>query len=1305
MQGLNCTKQDIMKFRTLKQEMKKTATFLLLICGMISTTYSYAQNATIYSSTGINTGVGYNQCLDFGCMTLYTSVTGNSGLVGSSSRYQYVWYGQVQGLLNSSTGDSTYTLCNILQDNVFCIVSDSLGHMDTSAVSMITADFSPYTQNSAYYDTVNAGGNSQLTIQMGSTSYTNVYILDPSGNQYNDYFTNNYDQVGFNITSATAADSGIYDMTLTDISQVCPTVSVPIYVTVVSSACNISLTYSSVAAGCTYNSGRINLTASGGTAPYMYQNGANGTWQSSPQFDSLGAGTYTFFVRDIRGCIDSIIATVSRSPGYPGVAPTSNSPVPLGGTINLIANGTGSIGAYVWTGPNGFSSTAANPSISNVSTAAGGTYRCMAYTSGTVGCNANGLVTVAVGSAGCNISLSDSVTDVSTCLPNSGTVSLYALGGTLPFEYKNGANGTWQPGNVFSGLSAGVDSFYVRDTTGCTGLILATIGLSSRATPSVSVAASLTSLCGSSKDTFSAISANGGLPSYQWFKNGLAVGSNSAVYIDSSLANGDSVWVVMTSSLSCASPPIATSAVIHVTVSPQPPAPTLRLLGGCLGQDSIVISGYSGSIQYDWSLNNNIVHSSYPAQPYTVAGGNGAGTAASQLNFPSSICFDAAGYLYVADFDNGRVQKFPPASTSLTNGVTVAGGNGLGSAANQLYHPVSVFIDGSGNLYVCDQNNNRIQKFPAGSTSATNGVTVAGGHIGSAANQLNFPAGVWVDGAGNIYVCDRLNSRIQKFPAGSTAGTNAMTVAGGNGSGSAANQLYLPANITLSSSGDLYIADQGNNRVQKFPAGSTSATNGVTVAGGNGRGSAANQLNYPSRVRFDQAGDMYVGDLYNQRVQRFAAGSTSASSGVTVAGGYGQGTAADQMNGAADILFVEANGGIYVADQRNNRVQRWSIGIDSFYTPVSAGTYSATYSSAAGCTSAVSNLIVVNSCVPDTVWPGDADNNRLVDNNDLLTIGLGYDSTGPARTTRGVVWQADPATDWNHYFTIYSPTVNFVHADCNGDDIINANDTLAIINNFGDVHAKTNGYNGVWRSGIPSLRIVLHSDTVYTGDTMTAKFFLGDSATPVSNIYGLAFTYNYDLIPVDSNTVSFGFDHDSWFGTDTTSISLHKTFLSSGTIKAAITGIDHLNRSGSGQIATFRCIITTDNINGKDYSYYSNLAYISDITAIDQYGYPVPLNTTIDSNHVGYYPNGIREPAPVHVDLYPNPASTQVRISTDININAVMIADVLGQEVLSQKENGKKSETIDISGLAAGLYTIHVSTVNGSGTAKLIVNR
>jgi sugar lactone lactonase YvrE len=256
----------------------------------------------------------------------------------------------------------------------------------------------------------------------------------------------------------------------------------------------------------------------------------------------------------------------------------------------------------------------------------------------------------------------------------------------------------------------------------------------------------------------------------------------------------------------------------------------------------------------------------------------------------------------------------------ISNITTVAGGNGQGSAANQFYNPSGVAIDATGNIYVPDlawfgdYKNHRIQKWTPGASS---GSTVAGGNLtSSAANQLDNPSGVTIDAAGNIYVVDTYNNRIQKWAPGASVGT---TVAGGNGSGSTANQLNNPSGVTIDAAGNIYVADTYNNRIQKWLLG---ASFGTTVAGGNGSGSTANQLNNPSGVAIDLAGNIYVADKNNNRIQKWSPG---ASLGTTVAGGNGRGSTANQLYNPSG-LTIDATGNIYVADSENHRIQKWVLG-------------------------------------------------------------------------------------------------------------------------------------------------------------------------------------------------------------------------------------------------------------------------------------------------------------------------------------------------------------------------------------------
>lgn len=308
----------------------------------------------------------------------------------------------------------------------------------------------------------------------------------------------------------------------------------------------------------------------------------------------------------------------------------------------------------------------------------------------------------------------------------------------------------------------------------------------------------------------------------------------------------------------------------------------------------------------------------------TVAGGNGAGAANDQFNFTSGLYVDTSGNVYVADLLNHRVQKWAKGATS---GITVAGGNGAGAAANQLNKPHGIFVDTSGNLYIADSKNHRIQKWESG---ATQGSTVAGGNgIGVAAHdinvfdKLNNPQGVFVTDDGNVYVADTGNNRIQKWTPGATSG---IRVAGGGEFGVNHNLLAHPNNVFVTPARDIYVADSENSRIQKWREGSDDILN---ATGWHNEGYEAHQMNFSIGIFVDPLENMYIADYYNHRIQKWKVAKKDISfvdgDATTVAGDQGQGTAANQFNGPKAI-FVDAIGDLYVADMKNHRIQKYHYG-------------------------------------------------------------------------------------------------------------------------------------------------------------------------------------------------------------------------------------------------------------------------------------------------------------------------------------------------------------------------------------------
>jgi len=241
----------------------------------------------------------------------------------------------------------------------------------------------------------------------------------------------------------------------------------------------------------------------------------------------------------------------------------------------------------------------------------------------------------------------------------------------------------------------------------------------------------------------------------------------------------------------------------------------------------------------------------------TVAGGNGPGNSSDQLQKPTNLFVTPDGVVYVADYENHRIQKWLVGATS---GITVAGGNGPGPADNQLNKPYGIFVFGNA-IYIGDTENHRVQKWIEGATS---GATVAGVTSVSGADNthLTKPTGIFVSpNTGHLYIADFLNDRIQRFPAGSTSGAAGETVAGGHGEGQAANQFRHPEGVVVDDAVPgtiyVYVADTQNNRIQKWLKGDTQ---GVTVAGSTTAGSDATHLNYPFSLHRDSDGDLYVAD-------------------------------------------------------------------------------------------------------------------------------------------------------------------------------------------------------------------------------------------------------------------------------------------------------------------------------------------------------------------------------------------------------------------------------------------------------------
>ena len=208
-------------------------------------------------------------------------------------------------------------------------------------------------------------------------------------------------------------------------------------------------------------------------------------------------------------------------------------------------------------------------------------------------------------------------------------------------------------------------------------------------------------------------------------------------------------------------------------------------------------------------------------------------------------------------------------------------------------------VDAAGNIYIADSVNQRVRKVGLDgimTTVAGNGIVGFGGDGGLAVDSsLNFPEGVAVDGAGNLYIADTQNHRVRQVSLDGTistvAGTGTASFAD-DGRPAAAASLNFPTAVAVDGDGNLYIADFSNGRVRKVRAGtiSTVAGNGLFKYGGDGAAATSAFLDQPLGVAADSDGDFYIADTENHRIRKV----TSDGTITTVAGTGVQGFSGDE---------------------------------------------------------------------------------------------------------------------------------------------------------------------------------------------------------------------------------------------------------------------------------------------------------------------------------------------------------------------------------------------------------------------------
>jgi sugar lactone lactonase YvrE len=361
------------------------------------------------------------------------------------------------------------------------------------------------------------------------------------------------------------------------------------------------------------------------------------------------------------------------------------------------------------------------------------------------------------------------------------------------------------------------------------------------------------------------------------------------------------------------------------------------------------------------------------------SGDNGT-AAAAQLNYPHGAVMDSAGNLFIADTYNHRIRKVDTLgiiSTVAGTGNPGRTGDGGSATSATLNFPYGIALDSAGNLFIADTFNHSIRQVSLGvitTVAGTGAQGFNGDNIAATAAKLNYPYGVAVDSAGNIYIADGDNIRIRKVSSGiitTVAGDGTPGFSGDDGPAVSA-RLNYPNGIAVDTLGNLFIADTFNNRIRRISLSvviNTIAGNGNPGYSGDGFQATAAKIFYPSGITIDTDSGLLIADQYNGCIRKLSSAGTITTVAGIGSNGYSgdSGLATTAMLNYPFNIAVDPTGNYYISDTGNSRIRKVSTAaiLDTYvYFPQVAigGGWSTTFALAnTGSTTASGNLILTDN--------------------------------------------------------------------------------------------------------------------------------------------------------------------------------------------------------------------------------------------------------------------------------------------------------------------------------------------------------
>ena len=362
----------------------------------------------------------------------------------------------------------------------------------------------------------------------------------------------------------------------------------------------------------------------------------------------------------------------------------------------------------------------------------------------------------------------------------------------------------------------------------------------------------------------------------------------------------------------------------------------------------------------------------------------------------------------------------------------------------------------------------------------------------------------------------------------------------------------------------------------------------------------------------------------------------------------------------------------------------------SSVTSAAAGTYTLT-ATGTGCsgttTLSSTHTVMVSNC--DTVWPGDANSDFVASNQDVLTIGLLYGDTGPARTGATTNWVGQLCNNWN---TVLNG-VNAKHADCDGDGMVDSADTWVVNLNYGQTHLKGGDDQQAKNTAFPALYFDMTGIVFAAGQQVTIPIKLGTTTTNMQNIYGLALEVKLSGITPASPMVVTA--NTSWIGNLGNAINFTKA-VSNNQTDWTFVRKNHTNVTGDGTIGAVTFTVPA----GTEYQTVSlefdnvtvvnkDADVLTDYNVIDAGGLVFPLSVKTAGQIVN------------SATIVPNPSDAHAMLQlslTEATDIVVTVTDITGRNIKSIKMAavaGTQGINLPAAEVAAGMYNVQVRTEKG----------